>query len=199
MVANAFINVGEPFLATDSFSAGSFGLGLMMGSAGAGLAVGAYLAGSWIEERGLANVYGVSLGLMGLGVAGAAASPNVWVAAVCVTVSGAGNGAAIVCNALLVQRGAPDRMRGRAFTVLMSSNVTFLAAGMLVAGRLTDAIGPRWVWAAAAILSTVAASVGFTLARGAAEGPAQAVEPPAQGLEPEAALGAHGRARQGAI
>jgi MFS family permease len=199
MVANAFINVGEPFLATDSFSAGSFGLGLMMGSAGAGLAVGAYLAGSWVEGRGLANVYGMSLGLMGLGVAGAAASPNVWVAAGCVIVSGAGNGAAIVCNALLVQRGAPDRLRGRAFTVLMSSNVTFLAAGMLVAGRLTDAIGPRWVWAGAAILSTVAASVGFTLARGISDTPAQAAEPPAQVLEPEAALEAHGRARQGAI
>ena len=199
MVANAFVNVGEPFLATDSFSAGSFGLGLMMGSAGAGLAVGAYLAGSWVEERGLANVYGVSLGLMGLGVAGAAASPNVWVAAGCVIVSGAGNGAAIVCNALLVQRGAPDRLRGRAFTVLMSSNVTFLAVGMLVAGRLTDAVGPRWVWAGAAILSTVAASVGFMLARGISETPAQAAEPPVQTLEPEAALEARGRARQGAI
>ena len=68
MIANAFVNVGEPFLATDSFSAGSFGLGLMMASAGVGLALGAYLAGSWIEERGLANVYGVSLGLMGVGV-----------------------------------------------------------------------------------------------------------------------------------
>jgi MFS family permease len=199
MVANAFVNVGEPFLATDSFSAGSFGLGLMMGSAGAGLAVGAYLAGSWVEERGLANVYGVSLGLMGLGVAGAAASPNVWVAAGCVIVSGAGNGAAIVCNALLVQRGAPDRLRGRAFTVLMSSNVTFLAVGMLVAGRLTDAVGPRWVWVGAAILSTVAASVGFMLARGISETPAQAAEPPVQALEPEAALEARGRARQGAI
>ena len=199
MVANAFVNVGEPFLATDSFSAGSFGLGLMMGSAGAGLAVGAYLAGSWVEERGLANVYGVSLGLMGLGVAGAAASPNVWVAAGCVIVSGAGNGAAIVCNALLVQRGAPDRLRGRAFTVMMSSNVTFLAVGMLVAGRLTDAVGPRWVWAGAAILSTVAASVGFMLARGISETPAQAAEPPVQALEPEAALEARGRARQGAI
>ena len=200
MVANAFVNVGEPFLATDSFSAGSFGLGLMMGSAGIGLAAGAYLAGSWIDARGLANIYGVSLGLMALGVAGAAASPNVWVAAVCVIVSGAGNGAAIVCNALLVQRGAPDRFRGRAFTVLMSSNVTFLALGMVLAGRLTEAFGPRWVWGGAALLSTVAAVVGFTLARGATEAPRQAAEPPhTPPLEPEAAIEAHGGARQRAV
>src|SRR5262249_36918452 len=124
MVSNAFVNVGEPFLATDSFSAGSFGLGLLMGCAAVGLAAGAYIAGSGIEERGLPNVYGASLAMMAIGIGGAAASPNVWVAAVCVVVSGAGNGAAIVCNALLVQRGAPDRLRGRAFTVLMSSSVT---------------------------------------------------------------------------
>jgi len=194
MIANAFVNVGEPFLATDTFSAGSFGLGLMMASAGVGLALGAYLAGSWIEDRGLANVYGVSLGLMGLGVAGAAASPNVWVAAVCVIVSGAGNGATIVCNALLVQRGAPDRFRGRAFTVLMSSNVTFLALGLVLGGRLTDAFGPRWVWGAAALLSAVSAVVGFTLARGVAVASPQAAELPEAALEPEPAVEAQSRA-----
>jgi MFS family permease len=194
MIANAFVNVGEPFLATDTFSAGSFGLGLMMASAGVGLALGAYLAGSWIEDRGLANVYGVSLGLMGLGVAGAAASPNVWVAAVCVIVSGGGNGATIVCNALLVQRGAPDRFRGRAFTVLMSSNVTFLALGLVLGGRLTDAFGPRWVWGAAAVLSGVSAVVGFTLARGVAEASHQAAELPETAVEPKPAVEAQSRA-----
>jgi MFS family permease len=198
MLANAFVNVGEPFLATDSFSAGSFGLGLMMGSAGLGLAAGAYLAGSWIEVRGLANIYGVSLGLMALGVAGAAASPNVWVAAVCVIVSGAGNGATIVCNALLVQRGAPDRFRGRAFTVLMSSNVTFLALGLVLGGRLTEAFGPRWVWGAAALLSTTAAVVGFTLARSLGEVPSQAAELP-YSAEPEPAVEALGQPRQRAV
>jgi len=194
MIANAFVNVGEPFLATDTFSAGSFGLGLMMASAGVGLALGAYLAGSWIEDRGLANVYGVSLGLMGLGVAGAAASPNVWVAAVCVIVSGAGNGATIVCNALLVQRGAPDRFRGRTFTVLMSSNVTFLALGLVLGGRLTDAFGPRWVWGAAALLSGVSAVVGFTLARGVAKASPQPAELPGKQVEPEPVVEAHSRA-----
>lgn len=201
MIANAFVNVGEPFLAIDSFSAGSFGLGLMMGSAGVGLAIGAYLAGSWIEERGLANVYGASLGLMALGVGGAALSPDVWIAAVCVILSGAGNGAAIVCNALLVQRGAPDRLRGRAFTVLMSSNVTFLALGMVLAGRLTEAFGPRWVWGAAAILSAAAAVVGFALARSAAAAPAEFVEAPEPDarLETEPAVEAHSQVPERAV
>jgi len=165
MVANAAVNVSEPRLALFTFSGGGFGLGLMMGCAGLGLAVGAYLAGSWIERRGLANVYGASLMLMAVGIGAAAAAPSVWVASACVVISGCGNGAAVVCNALLVQRGAPDALRGRAFAVLMSSNVATLTVGMVVAGKLTDVVGARWVWAAAAVWSAAAAVAGFALAR----------------------------------
>ena len=194
MLANAFVNVSEPFLAIRSFSAGSFGLGLMMACAGLGLALGAFLAGSWIEVRGLSNVYGASLGLMAVGVAAAAAAPNVWVAAACVVVSGAGNGATIVCNALLVQRGAPDRFRGRAFTVLMSTNGAVLTVGMVIAGRLTGSVGPRWIWAAAGLLAAAAAVIGFTLSRGVREEPPPAAVLGPGTLEPEAAVEAHGRA-----
>jgi MFS family permease len=168
MLHNAAVNVAEVRLAFDAFNAGRFGLGLMMGCAGVGLAIGAYLAAQWIDRRGLANVYGASLGLMAIGVGLAAASPNVWVAAACVVISGAGNGAAVVCNALLVQRGAPDSLRGRAFAVLMSSNVAMLTIGMIVAGHFTDVYGPRWVWAVASATAVLAGAIGLVLARGAA-------------------------------
>ena len=56
------------------------------------------------------------------------------------TVAAFGNGAAVVCNSLLVQRGAPDELRGRAFTVIMASNYALLGLGMAAAGPLTDAI-----------------------------------------------------------
>ena len=181
MFSNAAVNVAEPRLVFKAFDAGRFGLGLMMGCSGVGLAAGAYGAGQWIERRGLANVYGVSLGLMAVGIGLAAMAPNVWVASACVVISGTGNGSAVVCNALLVQRGAPDALRGRAFAVLMSSNVAFLILGMIVAGRVTDMVGPRWVWAAAAAASAVSAVVGLALARNAAkaEGPAIAPVPAA--------------------
>jgi MFS family permease len=178
MFSNAAVNVAEPRLVFKAFDAGRFGLGLMMGCSGVGLAVGAYLAGQWIERRGLANVYGVSLGLMAVGIGLAAMAPNVWVASACVVISGAGNGSAVVCNALLVQRGAPDAFRGRAFAVLMSSNVAFLILGMIVAGRVTDVVGPRWVWAAAAAASAVSAVVGLALARGAARAEVSTIEQP---------------------
>jgi MFS family permease len=165
VVSNAAVNVSEPSLALRTFSAGRFGLGLMMGCAGLGLTVGALVATGWIEQRGLPNVYGVSLALMGLGVGGAAASPNVWVAALCVVVAGGGNGAAIVCNALLVQRGAPDELRGRIFAMFMSTNVVVVTAGMVLGGWLTDVVGARWVWAGAGAFAGAAAIVGFGFAR----------------------------------
>jgi MFS family permease len=188
MIANAFVNVGEPFLAVKAFEAGATGLGLLMAGAAVGLAMGALLAGTWIEERGLSNVYGASLALMAIGIGGAAAAPNVWIAAACVVVSGAGNGSAIVCNAVLVQRGAPDRLRGRAFTLLMSVNTLMLTAGMILAGRITDSVGPRTAWGAAAMLCAAAAAIGFVLSRGVGEQPTATAEALPTALEREAAV-----------
>ena len=186
MFSNAAVNVAEPRLAFRAFDAGTFGLGLMMGCSGIGLAIGAYLASSWIERRGLPNVYGASLGLMAVGIGLAAMAPNVWVAAACVVISGAGNGAAVVCNALLVQRGAPDALRGRAFAVLMSSNVAMLTLGMIVAGHFTDIVGPRWIWAAAALAAALAGVVGFALSRTVSSRPGVA-QPEAQPIHATAA------------
>jgi len=163
--AVAAMNVAEPRLALRTFSAGRFGLGLLMGCAGVGLTAGALLASAWIARRGLPNVYGLSLLLIALGIGGAAASPNVWVASACAIVAGCGNGAAIVCNSLLVQRGAPDALRGRAFAVLMSSNFALVTAGMVIAGWLTDVIGARWMLAAAGAFAGAAGIVGVGLAR----------------------------------
>ena len=171
MFAIAAMNVAEPRLALRTFSAGRFGLGLMMGCAGLGLTVGALLASAWIARRGLPNVYGISLVLIALGIAGAAAAPNVWVASASVIVAGCGNGSAIVCNSLLVLRGAPDALRGRAFAMLMSTNVAFVTAGMVIAGWLTDAIGARWILAAAGAFAGTAGIVGFALARRVSTGP----------------------------
>jgi MFS family permease len=75
-----------------------------------------------------------------------------------------GNGAAVVCNALLVQRGAPDELRGRAFMVIMSSNYALLGLGMVAAGGLTDAFGARLVWGFAAASYLAAALAAFVLA-----------------------------------
>jgi MFS family permease len=187
MFASAGVNVAEVVLAEESFSSGAFGFGLLVGATGVGLVVGSFLAGGWLERWELHRVYGASIALVALGIGCAAVSPNVWVAAVFVALLGFGNGAAVVCNALLVQRGAPDHMRGRAFTVVMGSNYALLALGMAAAGPLTDVIGPRWLWGSAALLSAIAAVFGYTLTRRAAEEsqPPPLLEPRPQPREPQ--------------
>lgn len=165
MLANAGVNVSEIVLAKVSFGAGSFGFGLLFAGSGVGLVVGSLYAASWLERRSVSLVYSAGLALMGFGSLAAALSPDVWVGTLSMALGGSGNGAAIVCNSLLVQRGAPDHLRGRAFTTIMSANFALLGAGMAVAGPITDAVGARWVFGGAAVFAGVAAVVGRALTR----------------------------------
>ena len=165
MLASAGINVAEVFLAKDTFDSGDFGYGLLVGATGLGLVLGSLAAGPLLDRHPLARVYPGSILLVALAVAAGAVAPNVWIAAGCVLVVGAANGAAVVCNALLVQRGSPDALRGRVFTVLMSSSFGVLALGMVVSGPLTDAVGPRLVWGAAAALGGLSATLALLMTR----------------------------------
>jgi len=165
MLASAGINVAEVFLAKDTFDSGDFGYGLLVGATGLGLVLGSLAAGPLLDRHPLARVYPGSILLVALAVAAGALAPNVWIAAGCVLVVGAANGAAVVCNALLVQRGSPDALRGRVFTVLMSSSFGVLALGMVVSGPLTDAVGPRLVWGAAAALAGLSATLALLMTR----------------------------------
>ena len=166
MLGNAGVNVAEVVLAKVSFNSGDFGFGLMLASAGFGLVFGSLTVAAFVDRREPARVYVTGLSMMALGIGAAALAPNVWIAAICVVVSGAGNGIAVVCNALLVQRGAPDRLRGRVFTVLMSSNYAVLGLGMVAAGPLINEFGARWVWGVSAVLVATAGIVGYGMARG---------------------------------
>jgi MFS family permease len=165
MLANAGINVAEIVLAKVDFSSGDVGFGLLWAASGLGLLLGSLYAPRWLEVRGILLVYTGALTLMGFGALTAAVAPNVWVALPCMVLGGAGNGAAVVYNSLLVQRGAPDELRGRVFTVIMSTNFALLGLGMIVAGPLTDAIGARWVFVISAVCAGLGALVGFLLLR----------------------------------
>ncbi len=171
MLANAGVNVAEIVLAKVTFASGhvsgDVAFGLLWAASGFGLLLGSLYAPRWLEMRGILLVYTGALALMGFGVLMAALSPNVWIALPCMVLGGAGNGAAVVYNSLLVQRGAPDELRGRVFTVIMSTNFALLGLGMVIAGPLTDAIGPRWVFAISGACAGLGALVGFLLLRSA--------------------------------
>jgi MFS family permease len=94
----------------------------------------------------------------------------------CFVLAGIGNGTAVVCNSLLVQRGAPDEIRGRVFTVIMSVNYAVYGLGFVVAGPLTDSVGPRWVFGGVAIVLAFVSLVAYALARTATRAAEQRAE-----------------------
>jgi MFS family permease len=173
-------DVAEVELALEALDGGNFGLGVLLAASGFGLILGS-LGADWVVGRfGTAAAYGASIAAMALGLGAVAVSPNVWVASVFVIATGIGNGVAVVANSLLVQRGTPDAMRGRAFTLAMSVTYSALFVGMILGGFVSDAVGPRWTWAIAAMLTGVAAVVAYLMARGvpSAEGEAAAEPSP---------------------
>ena len=168
-LGQAIGNVSEIVLAKEEFNAGDFGYGVLVATAAVGLTIGSLAGGDVIRRFGIRVPYVAGVVLLAFGFAAAAVSPNVWVAAVFVVVSGLGNGAVVVCNAVLVQRGAPDRLRGRAFTVVMSIGYAFFGLGMIVAGPLTNGFGARTAWGISAALCAVAACFALVLLSGVEE------------------------------
>ena len=150
LVGSAAINVAEVFFVQDVLGAGAVGFGVIIGASGTGLVLGSFLAAPALGKVGLRRHYAGSIALMALGWGGAALSPSIWVALPFVIGGAAGNGAAIICNQILVQRGAPDRFRGRALSTIMSTNYLILGLAMGTAGVLTDWLGARWVMITAA-------------------------------------------------
>jgi len=175
--AVASTQTAQIFLAKDAFSAGDFGYGLMFGCIGLGLAIGSFGAASWVEHRSVGAVYAAGILLQAIGIGAAAVSPNVWASLPCFALAGIGNGTAVVCNSLLVQRGAEDAIRGRVFTVIMSVNYAVYGLGFLVSGPLTDRVGPRWIFGGVAVVLALASLVAYALGRTVprvAERPAEA-------------------------
>jgi len=181
-LATAFVNVAEVPLVKDDLDGGNIGLGFLVGATGFGLVVGSFFAASALERLGMRALYAGSLLVMAIGFGVASASPTVAVAAVLAAFATIGNGAAIVCNQLLVQEGAPDAMRGRALAVLMSTYYGVLGLAMAGGGLLVDGAGARAAWAVAGVVYLLSTVLALVLIRPSAE--ARAVRPSeAAGLE----------------
>jgi DHA3 family macrolide efflux protein-like MFS transporter len=152
VVATGLINVSEVFLATRSLHSAAFGYGLLWAATGAGLVAGSLVVGTFIDRYEPLAIYPFLFVPWALGVLGAAVSPSIWVAAAAMVVCGFGNGLAFPLTVVIVQRGAPDRIRGRVFSVIISVHFAILGMAFVLGGALTSHYGARWVYGAAAAL-----------------------------------------------
>ncbi len=165
ILGSAAVNVAEIEFAKSTLDAGNLGYAAFIAGSGAGLALGSFLSAPALGQVGLRRHYVGSIVLMGVGWGAAGLSGSIWLAVPFVIGGAAGNGAAVVCNRLFVQRGAPDRYRGRALATLMSSTYAVMGVGMAAAGVLTDAVGARAVWIGAGCLFLLAALVALVMTR----------------------------------
>jgi len=165
LLGSGAVNVAEVIFAKNTLDSGDVGYGALVAASGVGLAIGSFLSAPALGRVGLRRNYVGSLVLMGVGWGAAALSGSIWLAIAFVVGGAAGNGSVVVCNRLLVQRGAPDQYRGRALATIMSSNYAVVGLAMAAAGVLTDLVSARAVWVAAGVLYLVAAVVAFFMTR----------------------------------
>ena len=166
MLATGLINVSEIFLAERALHRGAFGYGLLWTATGLGLVVGSLISGALLETRELTDVYPLAFLPWAAGILGAGIAQNIWVAALAMVVAGFGNGLTFPMTVLIVQRYTVDRLRGRAFTLIISAHNLLLGIAMVAAGALTEFVGPRWTYVIAAALLGAGGFAALALSRG---------------------------------
>ncbi len=152
-------NVSEVLLAKNSngYGAGTIGFAVFVAASGAGIVLGNLGASVVIRRVGAYWGYVTAFTVLAAGIGLCAISPGVVVGSVGAVVYGIGNGVGLVCNVTLIQEAVEDRMRGRTFAFLGTLVQLSLLAGMVASGPFTDRYGPRWTWAAAAVVLALAA------------------------------------------
>ena len=120
MLATGLVNVSEIFLAKRSLGTGAFGFGLLWSGTGIGLVAGSIVAGILLRGRDVLDLYVYAFVPLTVGIIGAAAAPNIWIAAPAMALAGIRQGLAFPMTVLIIQRHTSDRLRGRAFTVVIS-------------------------------------------------------------------------------
>jgi len=154
--------------------------------------LGMVLAGQRADARGpgLPILGGIGLFGAGLLTAGTASSMAQFVAGR--AVQGFGGGMVIVSLYVLVGRAYPERLHGKAFSVMASCWVLPSIVGPFVAGVLTEQVSWRWVFLGAAVL--IVFPLGFLL-RPLRELPKLGVEPGSAATGPNEATGARDQSR----
>jgi MFS transporter, DHA3 family, macrolide efflux protein len=166
MLASGLINVSEIFMAERVLHRGPFGFGLLWAASGLGLVIGSLFSSSLLEKRDVTLVYPLVFLPWAAGILGAALAPDIWVAAAAMVLAGFGNGLGFPMTVLIVQRYTADRLRGRAFTIIISAHNTLLGVAMVAAGALTGLAGARWTYGIASALLATGSVTAFVLSRG---------------------------------
>jgi MFS family permease len=142
----AFIGVGFVIAANPAFAersgAGEVGLGALWAGWGIGTMIGASYSQRLLQPGREVGVAVLGFGMQA-GALLAASVLHLWFAVAGLTIGGLGGGIADPARQTLVQRRAPDSMRGRVFSVMEAVGWSSFAVSLVAAGVLVDRIGVR--------------------------------------------------------
>ncbi len=152
-------------LASDAFRAGDGGTGLLFAARGLGSALGPIAATRFVRNNfpRLLTTCGVAGFLFAFGYLGAAVSPTLIIACLCVMAAHFGGGAQWTLSTYGLQMRSPDRLRGRVLAGDMALVTLTLGMSSVVAGILSEFFAVRTAMATMGILAGVAATLNMTL------------------------------------
>jgi DHA3 family macrolide efflux protein-like MFS transporter len=126
----------------DHFGGGSVGYALLTSLWGTGAVVGS-MASSRLTVRHERRALVAGTAAMGVSLGSIAVMPNLASAIVVGTLGGLGAGLAFTQWYSLLQRASPDAERGTSFAIAETLEQVSFVAGMVVAGFVVDAVGPK--------------------------------------------------------
>jgi MFS family permease len=102
-----------PVLAATTFHAGAQGLGLLYAAPGFGAVLAALSSGPLARSKRLGRIIVVAIAGWGLAIIAFGFARAFWVALVLLVVAGAADSVSAVCRTTILQRIAPNELRGR--------------------------------------------------------------------------------------
>ncbi|HET7677798.1 MAG TPA: MFS transporter [Candidatus Limnocylindrales bacterium] len=166
--------------ATDVFHAGELGIGLLFAARGLGALIGPFLARSMtgLDDRGLVRGIGGALLVFLISYLLFPAAPSIWLAALFVFGGHLGGGAQWTLSSYGLQRAAPDRIRGRVFSIDFALVTLTMTVSTLVGGALSTLLGPHGAIYVLLGLAAVAAAGWLLLTRPLRAAPASTADAP---------------------
>lgn len=135
------VNTLTPEFVTKLFGERDTFVGVLVGAFGAGAVAAAFLGSR--ARSGVDRRLAITLGVLGLGMAGFALSPALWFAVPALAVGGFGFLAANTTATTAIQLGVSDEQRGRGMALWSVAFLGVRPFGSLVDGAVASAVGLR--------------------------------------------------------
>ena len=133
----------EPFFVTEVLHGGPLAYGVLLTSWTLGMAAGSGALAHRVPRRALAAAALIAVVLQGLGIAGAALSPVLWMALIGFVFGGVAHGVKNVLLRTLIHERVPEALRGRAFAAYNGARNGAELGALALGGLAVAAFGAR--------------------------------------------------------